>query len=195
LGGTRGDGPGRLGGAAARRSPSAPLRDPVRRVLCEGHGAGADGGKPPPVMTGGVEMAGRCCLRELICNRSVDAVGRQICRTLRGSPVSDGRCPGGASAGWLKTSCIIRGRRPGAGQQGVPGCRGATEPAALPSQAVFVVVVIGCVHLVPFVEEPEYIFLRTIIPSRKATLGWTHGGAPCILRGGRHNGSCCSQSS
>ena len=38
-----------------------------------------------------------------------------------------------------------------------------------PNQAVFVVVVGGYVHLVPFVEESEYIFLKTIIPSRKAT--------------------------
>jgi hypothetical protein len=38
-----------------------------------------------------------------------------------------------------------------------------------PSQSVLVVVVAGYVHLVPFVEEPEYIFLKTIIPSRKAT--------------------------
>jgi hypothetical protein len=38
-----------------------------------------------------------------------------------------------------------------------------------PKQAALVVVVTGYVHLVPFVEEPEYIFLKTIIPGRKAT--------------------------
>ncbi len=38
-----------------------------------------------------------------------------------------------------------------------------------PNQAVFVVVVAGYVHLVPFVEEQDSVFLKTIIPSRKAT--------------------------
>ena len=27
----------------------------------------------------------------------------------------------------------------------------------------------GCVYLVPYVEEPDYYFLKTVIPSRKAT--------------------------
>ena len=27
----------------------------------------------------------------------------------------------------------------------------------------------GYVYLVPFVDEPEYIFLKTLYPSRKAT--------------------------
>jgi uncharacterized DUF497 family protein len=43
------------------------------------------------------------------------------------------------------------------------------NPQRHPNQAVFVVAVSGCVHLVPFVEELEYLFLKTIIPSRKAT--------------------------
>lgn len=47
-----------------------------------------------------------------------------------------------------------------------------------PNQAVFVVVVAGYVHLVPFVEEPEYIFLKTIIPSRKATREYGIRGKP-----------------
>ena len=38
-----------------------------------------------------------------------------------------------------------------------------------PNQAILVVVVAGYVHLVPFVEETTYLFLKTIIPSRKAT--------------------------
>jgi len=45
-------------------------------------------------------------------------------------------------------------------------------------QAVFVVVVAGYVHLVPFVEEPEYIFLKTIIPSRMATREYGIRGKP-----------------
>ncbi len=47
-----------------------------------------------------------------------------------------------------------------------------------PRQAVFVVVVAGYVHLVPFVEEPDYIFLKTIIPSRKATREYGIRGKP-----------------
>jgi hypothetical protein len=47
-----------------------------------------------------------------------------------------------------------------------------------PNQTVFVVVVAGYVHLVPFVEEPEYIFLKTIIPSRKATREYGSRGKP-----------------
>ncbi|OWY64260.1 toxin [cyanobacterium TDX16] len=36
-------------------------------------------------------------------------------------------------------------------------------------QEVFVVLVESYVYLVPFIEEEDYIFLKTIIPSRKAT--------------------------
>ncbi|MHB1937807.1 MAG: BrnT family toxin [Acidobacteriaceae bacterium] len=38
-----------------------------------------------------------------------------------------------------------------------------------PNQGVYVVVIASYVYLVPHIEEPEYIFLKTIIPSRKAT--------------------------
>ena len=38
-----------------------------------------------------------------------------------------------------------------------------------PNQLVFIVALDGYVLLVPFVDEPEYYFLKTIIPSRKAT--------------------------
>ena len=37
-----------------------------------------------------------------------------------------------------------------------------------PNQLVFIVALDGYVLLVPFVDEPEYYFLKTIIPSRKA---------------------------
>ena len=37
------------------------------------------------------------------------------------------------------------------------------------NQLVFIVALDGYVHLVPFVEESDYYFLKTIIPSRKAT--------------------------
>ena len=36
-------------------------------------------------------------------------------------------------------------------------------------QQIFVVELNEYIHLVPFVEDKEYVFLKTIIPSRKAT--------------------------
>ena len=41
--------------------------------------------------------------------------------------------------------------------------------ASYPDQEIFVVLVYGYVYLVPFIEDDEKIFLKTIIPSRKAT--------------------------
>jgi hypothetical protein len=38
-----------------------------------------------------------------------------------------------------------------------------------PGQSILVVTLDGYVYLVPFVEEAEYFFLKTVIPSRKAT--------------------------
>jgi len=38
-----------------------------------------------------------------------------------------------------------------------------------PNQLILVVALDGYVYLVPFVEENSYLFLKTIIPSRKAT--------------------------
>jgi hypothetical protein len=38
-----------------------------------------------------------------------------------------------------------------------------------PHQQILVVAVEGYAYLVPFVEEPEGYFLKTVIPSRKAT--------------------------
>lgn len=38
-----------------------------------------------------------------------------------------------------------------------------------PNQLVFVVALDNYVHMVPFVEEADYYFLKTVIPSRKAT--------------------------
>ena len=38
-----------------------------------------------------------------------------------------------------------------------------------PCQRVFVINVEGYAHLVPYVENEDEIFLKTIIPSRKAT--------------------------
>lgn len=41
--------------------------------------------------------------------------------------------------------------------------------AKYPRQRVFVVACDNYAHLVPFVEEENYFFLKTVIPSRKAT--------------------------
>jgi len=38
-----------------------------------------------------------------------------------------------------------------------------------PNQKIFVVAVGGYAYLVPFAEDEEKVFLKTIIPSRKAT--------------------------
>jgi uncharacterized DUF497 family protein len=44
-----------------------------------------------------------------------------------------------------------------------------------PNQRIFVVDLGGYVHLVPFVEEKDLYFLKTIIPSRKATRDYLEG--------------------
>ncbi len=41
--------------------------------------------------------------------------------------------------------------------------------AKYPRQQILVVVADDYAYLVPFVEEDDYFFLKTIIPSRKAT--------------------------
>lgn len=43
------------------------------------------------------------------------------------------------------------------------------NPAKYPRQKIMVVEVAGHAFLVPFVEEEDHFFLKTIIPSRKAT--------------------------
>lgn len=43
------------------------------------------------------------------------------------------------------------------------------NPEKYPNQSVLVVSLDGYVYLVPYVEEPDYFFLKTVIPSRKAT--------------------------
>jgi uncharacterized DUF497 family protein len=45
-----------------------------------------------------------------------------------------------------------------------------------PHQRMFVVAVEQYVYLVPFVEVSEYYFLKTVIPSRKATRDYLKGG-------------------
>ena len=48
--------------------------------------------------------------------------------------------------------------------------------AKYPKQRVLVVAYDSYTYLVPFVEEEEYFFLKTIIPSRKATRDYLNLG-------------------
>jgi len=50
------------------------------------------------------------------------------------------------------------------------------NPERYPRQKVLVVSADGYAYLVPFVEEEEYFFLKTIIPSRKATKDYLKPG-------------------
>jgi hypothetical protein len=43
------------------------------------------------------------------------------------------------------------------------------NPARYPNQGVYVVAIASYVYLVPHVEDADRVFLKTIIPSRKAT--------------------------
>ena len=44
-----------------------------------------------------------------------------------------------------------------------------TNPDKYPNQSILVIALDGYVYLVPYVEEPDYYFLKTVIPSRKAS--------------------------
>ena len=45
-----------------------------------------------------------------------------------------------------------------------------------PNQRVLVVSIDGYVYLAPFVEEADYFFLKTVIPSREATRDYLQQG-------------------
>ncbi|MEW6501474.1 MAG: BrnT family toxin [Thermodesulfobacteriota bacterium] len=51
-----------------------------------------------------------------------------------------------------------------------------SNPARYPGQSILVVNLRDYVYLVPFVEEADFFFLKTIIPSRKATREYLGGG-------------------
>ena len=51
-----------------------------------------------------------------------------------------------------------------------------SNPGKYPNQRVLVVAFEQYVYLVPFVEEDDYYFLKTIIPSRKATRDYLKSG-------------------
>lgn len=44
-----------------------------------------------------------------------------------------------------------------------------SDPAKYPGQRIMIVNLEGYAYLVPMVERPDHVFLKTIIPSRKAT--------------------------
>jgi hypothetical protein len=48
------------------------------------------------------------------------------------------------------------------------------NPGRYPDQRIIVVEVNGYVYLVPYVEADDHLFLKTIIPSRKATRDYLH---------------------
>jgi uncharacterized DUF497 family protein len=50
------------------------------------------------------------------------------------------------------------------------------NPGRYPRQRILVVAADGYAYLVPFVEEKEYYFLKTVIPSRKATRMYLNTG-------------------
>ena len=52
--------------------------------------------------------------------------------------------------------------------------------AKYPKQRVMVVAVENYAYLVPFVEEEDHYFLKTVIPSRKATRDNLHKGEPDV---------------
>jgi uncharacterized DUF497 family protein len=54
------------------------------------------------------------------------------------------------------------------------------NPKKYPNQRVMVVTWDGYAYLVPFVEEPEHYFLKTVIPSRKATRDFLKTGEPDV---------------
>jgi uncharacterized DUF497 family protein len=52
------------------------------------------------------------------------------------------------------------------------------NPAKYPRQRILVVAADNYAYLVPFVEEDDCFFLKTIIPSRKATRVYLNQGEP-----------------
>lgn len=51
------------------------------------------------------------------------------------------------------------------------------NPKKYANQKILVIARDGYVYLVPMVEEQDYFFLKTIIPSRKATRAYLNSGA------------------
>ncbi|KFB76120.1 toxin [Candidatus Accumulibacter cognatus] len=54
--------------------------------------------------------------------------------------------------------------------------------AKYPNQQILVVASDGYVYLVPFIEEADHYFLKTVIPSRKATCDYLSKGEEDVDR-------------
>ena len=54
-------------------------------------------------------------------------------------------------------------------QYTMPPLRNHPNQKKCPNQRIYLVVVENCVYLVPHIIKKDFIFLKTIIPSRKAT--------------------------
>jgi|ERR1035437_984726 uncharacterized DUF497 family protein len=52
--------------------------------------------------------------------------------------------------------------------------------ARYPNQKILIVAFDGYVYLVPFIEEADHFFLKTVIPSRKATRDYLKKGEPNV---------------
>jgi hypothetical protein len=52
--------------------------------------------------------------------------------------------------------------------------------ARYPNQRILIVAFDGYVYLVPFIEEADHFFLKTVIPSRKATRDYLKQGEPNV---------------
>ena len=51
-----------------------------------------------------------------------------------------------------------------------------SNPRKYPNQRMFIVAIEQYAYLVPFVEEADCYFLKTVIPNRKATRDYLKGG-------------------
>lgn len=51
------------------------------------------------------------------------------------------------------------------------------DQTTYPGQKIYFVIVENYIYMVPFVVEDDYFFLKTIIPSRKATRDYEKGSA------------------
>lgn len=54
------------------------------------------------------------------------------------------------------------------------------SPDKYPRQKVMIVAIENYAYLVPYLDEDDYYFLKTVIPSRKATRDLLHKGEPDV---------------
>ena len=63
---------------------------------------------------------------------------------------------------------------------GLPDILAHPNQARYPRQRVLVVACDNYAYLVPFIEEQDHFFLKTVIPSRKATRDYLKPGDPDV---------------